>query len=113
MITRAEAVSLHAALGHLFDLQKAAWSFIHRHDDAGLDQIDAFRTWPSGHLDAISVRSPTDARGLRTITDEHGIVWERAGTVCEVVREIMALPEPGDSRAPRLVLGKAPRLWTP
>ena len=113
MTGRDEAARIHPELALLIDLVDASWLFIHRRDDKGVDQIDAFRTWPTGHLDAISVRSPTDANGLRTLTDEQGIVWGRMGTLTEVVHGLLELPAPNDPRAPRLVKGRAPGLWTP
>jgi hypothetical protein len=113
MISREEAELIHPGLALLVDLRDADWVFIHRQDDQGVDQIDAFRTWPNNYLDAISVRSATDANGLRTITDEHGIVWSRAGTLDDVVHGLLELPTPGARNAPRLVVARAPRLWTP
>lgn len=113
MIGRHAATRIHPELALLIDLVDASWLFIHRRDDEGVDQIDAFRAWPTGHLDAISVRSPTDANGLRTLTDENGIVWQRMGTLREVVHGLLELPAPGDPNAPYLVKGHAPRLWTP
>jgi hypothetical protein len=113
MISRAEAELIHPGLALLVDLRDASWSFIHRHTDQGVQQIDAFRAWPNNYLDAISVRSATDANGLRTITDEQGIVWQRTGTLNDVVYGLLELPEPGTRTAPHLVVARAPRLWTP
>lgn len=113
MISRAEAELIHPGLALLVDLRDAEWSFIHRQDDRSVEQIDAFRAWPNNYLDAISVRSATDANGLRTITDEQGIVWQRTGTLDEVVYGLLELPTPGTRNAPHLVIARAPRLWTP
>lgn len=112
MISRGDAVRIHPDLGLLIDLVDASWRFIHRQDELGIDQIDAFRPWPSGDVDAIRVRSPTDANGLRTLTDEHGVVWECSGTLPEVVHGLLELPTPSSCLAPRLVKARAPQLWT-
>lgn len=113
MISRADAERVHPGLALLVDLRDAGWSFIHRRSDQGVEQIDAFRAWPTNCLDAISVRSATDANGLRTITDEQGIVWQRTGTLDEVVHGLLELPRPGARNAPHLVVARAPRLWMP
>lgn len=112
MISRDEAVRIHPDLGLLVDLVNASWRFIHRQDESRIDQIDAYRPWPTGDVDAIRVRSPTDANGLRTLTDESGIVWERTGTLQEVVHGLLELPAPSSRLAPRLVKAQAPQLWT-
>jgi hypothetical protein len=40
------------------------------------------------------------------------MVWDVAGTLNDVVAELLVLPAPNDPAAPRLVVGTAP-LWTP
>jgi hypothetical protein len=74
--------------------------------------------WPAGWRDCIRVRDETDALGLRIRlpADQHNapeIMWEHAGTLAEVVHELLALPTPGGRLAPTLVIGSAPKLWTP
>lgn len=56
--------------------------------------------------------SPTDVKALRT-DPEGGVVWQRTGTLAEVVTELIAMPSPGAPGAPRLVKAKVPTLWTP
>ncbi|WP_156094458.1 hypothetical protein [Lentzea aerocolonigenes] len=50
---------------------------------------------------------------MRTITDETGIVWQRTGTLREVVHGLLELPAPGTRNAPQLLVARAPGLWTP
>lgn len=54
------------------------------------------------------------ALGLRiTGDDPPALVWERTGTVAEVAHALLELPPPEARTAPTLVIGSAPRLWTP
>lgn len=90
------------------------WVFVNRRDPDGVVlQIDGFFLWPENVTDAFSLRSETDARGLRTLDDEGGIVFEVDGTFVEVVTQLRLLPSPDDPKAPRLVKGHGHGLWTP
>lgn len=107
------ALSTYPELRRLIDLRLVGWAFLPVVVCGDVVQLNGFRVWNTGEVDAIRVLSPTDANGLRTLTDESGIVWERSGTVDDVVAGLLALPAPDEPHAPRLVRGAAPDLWTP
>jgi hypothetical protein len=107
-------VARYPELGRLVELEAAGWSFIHRLDGDGVDQVDAFREWPDGWMDCLRVRSATDVMALRSAGgDPPAMTWERTGDLAEVVDALIGLPAPGERTAPRLVRGVAPQLWTP
>ena len=118
-LTDAEAVKLFPSLQHLILLRDAGWKFLPVEDPGDPNaELDAVRIWPAGWRDCIRVRDESDALGLRirVPADKHtasAIVWERSGTLAEVVHELLALPAPGAQLAPTLVIGAAPKLWTP
>ncbi|NKE55414.1 hypothetical protein FXN61_00645 [Lentzea sp. PSKA42] len=118
-LTDVEAVKLFPSLQHLILIRDAGWIFLPIDDPGDPNAVlDAARIWPAGWRDCIRVRAETDALGLRirVPADQHTapeIVWERSGTLDEVVHEVLALPAPGSQLAPNLVIGTAPKLWTP
>src|SRR6266511_1417192 len=93
MISEAAALAAYAELRRLIDLREADWAFLPRHDaDGELVEVRGVRTWPdSGSADALMVRYVTDAAGLRC---DHagGVVWQREGTLAEVVDGLLTLP---------------------
>lgn len=118
-LTAEEAVRAFPALGNLLLLRQAGWQFLPVEEpDAGGSLLDGVRVWPQGWRDCIRVKEETDALGLRMqiASDQHTgnvIVWERSGTLEEVVAGLLTLPVPGERTAPSLVIGTAPTLWTP
>ena len=114
MTSTAAALAAFPDLQHLLDLRDAGWIFFPRTDRYGeLVEVRGVRTWPgSGSADAIMVRYTTDAAALRT-DDDGGIVWQREGTLAEVVEGLVLLPPPWAPGAPSLVKATGPRLWTP
>jgi hypothetical protein len=74
--------------------------------------VTGVRGWPGGWSDAISIRELCNAKAFRC---DHtgGTVWKREGGMVEVIDSLIDLPAPDDPRAPRLVIGTAPSLWTP
>lgn len=117
LLTDAEAVKLFPSLQHLILIREAGWKFLPIEDPGDPNaELDAARIWPAGWRDCIRVRDETDALGLRIRVapgEPAEIVWERGGTLAEVVLELLALPTPGSRLAPTLVIGSAPKLWTP
>jgi hypothetical protein len=112
-VTAADSLAAFPELRRLADLLDAGWSFMPIQDSDGeLVEVRGVRTWPdSGSADAVMVRYVTDAAALRT---DHagGMVWQREGTLAEVVDGLLALPSPGAPGAPRLVRGRVPSgLW--
>jgi hypothetical protein len=74
-----------------------------------LDRLDAVCTWPDGTADAVMIKYVTDAAALR-IDPDGGLVWNREGTLTDVVDALLTLPPPGTPGAPRFVRGIAPPL---
>jgi hypothetical protein len=107
------AVAAFPELQRLIDLRDAEWRFMPGMDAYGtLRQINGVRPWPNGYADALRVQYATDAAGIRC---DHtgGMLWQREGTLVEVVDGLLALPTPSSRLAPSLVIGKTPGLWTP
>lgn len=108
----------HAALAlaqfqPLLDLRAAGWRFTPVIANGEVTGLNAVRTWPgSDWADGLMMLSPTDVKALRT-DPEGGVVWQRTGTLAEVVTELITLPHPDTPGAPRLVKAKVPSLWTP
>lgn len=99
-------------LQRLLDLLGSGWQFGHWYDDGQLTKIVAWHGWPDGSADALRVRYTTDAAGRRI--DPHGaVVWEREGTLGDVVDGLLSLPPPDTPGAPRLVKAASTWLWTP
>lgn len=91
---------------------RSGWVFMPIHVDGQLELLTGARGWPGGWSDAIAIRDLGDAKAYRC--DPVGdVVWLREGGLPEVLDSLLTLPTPSDPRAPRLVIGTAPRLWTP
>lgn len=103
-------------LSRLAELRASGrWMFMPgKGHDGELIEIRAVRIWLlSGSADALKVRYTTDARAVRT-RDDGAVVWERAGTLVEVVDALLGLPAPGAPGAPHLARGRTPSgLWVP
>lgn len=112
VVSDAATTARYPELGQVVLLRDAGWKF-HHHTVAGeLVAVDAYKLWPGGWRDAISVRTSTEAVAVRIRLADAGappeIVWERTGTLAEVVDELLVLPMPGVRTAPRLAIGYAP-----
>jgi hypothetical protein len=106
---------VQAVLRRLVDLLDAGWLFMPVQDgDGKLAEVRGMRSWAaSGSVDALKVRYVTDAAAMRA---DHagGVVWQREGTLVEIVDGLLALPSPDTRGSPRLVRGRAPTaLWIP
>lgn len=111
------AIRAYPELAGLATLRAGGWLFLPCHDEDGqLTSLDGFRRW-RGCTDALRIRGQTDAVGIRVLGEGAGrgggLVWERSGSVAEVVDALLALPAPEMRGAPALVTASAPRLWTP
>jgi hypothetical protein len=110
------AITDFPELAGLIMVRDAGWRFLPlRHNNNGEPaELDGFRLWPGGWLDALPHRSATDAMALRRAPGEPlAIVWELAGSLTDVVTGLLALPAPTAHGAPHLIRTAAPRLWTP
>ena len=67
------------------------------------------------YTDALWIYDVSTVIGVRVVDEAYGggMVWSKdTGTLPEVVHELLALPEPDDRLAPRLVKGSS-LLWIP
>lgn len=106
-----EAIAAFPELAQLADLREAGWTFTVTAESGQLVDVRGVVVWPGGWADALKVRAPTDAAGVR-VDQDGGVVWRREGGLVEVLDGLLELPLPGDRLAPRLVRGSV-RLWTP
>ena len=97
-------------LRRLIDLREAGWVFLPGLEDGEITEVRGVRTWPDGWGDAIRVRYTTDTAALRTDHDG-GLVWQREGSLVEVVDGLLTLPPPSEPGAARLVRATEPMLW--
>jgi hypothetical protein len=90
------------------------WRFdVHLGEDAHPRIVAGTRTHPDRSVDTLGVRNSTEARAIR-VNPLSELVYQREGTLVEVVDDLLALVSPLHPRAPRLVLGVAvERLWLP
>ncbi|MBE8523046.1 hypothetical protein ILP97_37085 [Amycolatopsis sp. H6(2020)] len=95
-------------------LLRRRWDFLPKFGADGLlEKISGSFVWDEdGFVDALRVKGETDAAAIR-MDRAGGKVWERDGDALTILYQLVDLPEPSDPRAPRLVIGSAPRLWTP
>jgi hypothetical protein len=96
----------------LLELRNGGWCFQPVLVSGELELLTGARMWPDGWSDAIAIRDVSDAKAFRCDPDG-GEVWQREGGLDEVVDGILELPAPYQPGAPRLVRGRAPKLWTP
>lgn len=91
--TDASALQTFPELQHLIDLRAAGWTFVHLHDDHGqVRQINGVHEDPAGdHIDGVRVRDVTDAAAVRWARDGR-ILWEKEGSLAEVVTGLLSLP---------------------
>ncbi|MGW5743713.1 hypothetical protein [Amycolatopsis sp. NPDC003861] len=95
-------------------LLRRRWDFLPIFDSNGLlERFTASLTWDvDGFVDALRVKSESDAAAIR-VDHAGGKVWERDGDALDVLHQLVDLPAPSSPLAPRLVIGSAPRMWTP
>jgi hypothetical protein len=116
MVTEADAVRLFPELARFALLPAAGWRFasiVENGQPACLvgwhnltEATDAL--WIYNRADCLAVRFLADVPGA-----SGGIVWDHTGGLASCVEELLALPDPSDRTAPRLVKAHAPSLWTP
>lgn len=108
----AEALAAHPELASLMALNGTwGWMPPPRDESGEPTELHGIRTWPnSGEVDAIRIRTSTDAMGVR-VDAEGGVLWQREGGLVEVVNGLRELPPPGDRLAPRLVKRTRSGLW--
>ncbi|WP_410595451.1 hypothetical protein [Amycolatopsis sp. lyj-23] len=102
------------AIEPFMTLLNRPWEFQPKFGDGGLlERINGAFTWDTdGFVDAVRIKSQTDAAAIR-MDHAGGKVWEQDGDALTILHQLVELPAPSDPRAPRLVIGSAPPLWTP
>lgn len=108
-----------AEIPHLQALRtcvRAGFRFLHLRDDNGrIIAIHAERRSARGVVETITVRALTEAIASRTRASDYPAghpLWQRMGTVADVIGELLELPPHGTSRAPMAAL-RTPALWRP
>ncbi|MFJ9782587.1 hypothetical protein ACIRSS_23600 [Amycolatopsis sp. NPDC101161] len=95
-------------------LLRRRWEYLPTFDADGLlERFTGSFPWQvDGFVDALCVKSETDAAAIR-VDHAGGKAWERDGGALDVLQQLVDLPAPSSPLAPRLVIGSAPRMWTP
>lgn len=109
----AEALEAHPELAYLLTLDGPwRWMPPPRNDAGEVLELHGLRMWPrSDHVDAIRVRSSTDAMGVRVDAGSSEL-WKLEGGLVEVVNGLRELPSPHHRLAPRLAKGRTESgLW--
>ncbi|MET8997146.1 hypothetical protein [Amycolatopsis sp. NPDC004169] len=90
------------------------WKLLPKFDAAGvLERITTSFTWQEeGFVDALRIKSKTDAAALR-VDHAGGKGWESDGDALDILYQLVDLPVPSSPLAPCVVIGSAPRMWTP
>ena len=105
-ISPEDAIRRYPELRTLVDLRAGGWSFLPVADDGqDLVGIVGYRN-TAGYTDALWVFGEDDCRAVRLLPDDDltgGIVWEHHGRLADCGHELLALPEPDDRHAPKLV----------
>lgn len=115
-IITAQAIRLYPELRELVTVKRIGWIFrpVGDRDAEELEGIVGSYTRPK-YTDALWIYDRSTVIGVRVLQPEYGggCVWRKdSGDLPEVVHELLALPEPDDRLAPKLV--KFPgQLWTP
>ncbi|RLK59924.1 hypothetical protein [Actinokineospora cianjurensis] len=114
-ITTAIAIARYPDLAELVTARQEGWLFRPLVNEAGAVTGLVGTRHVERYTDALWIYGPTDVLGLRILATEYGggCVWKHdRGGLGNIVREILALPEPGQRLAPRLVRSPS-GLWTP
>lgn len=107
------AIADFPQLCRLIDLRgETEWFFQDIHRDGERVLVIGARLWPDGSSEAIAIGDVDDAKAYRCDA-AGGLVWTREGGMAEVIDALLDLPAPSEPDAPRLVLGSAPKRWTP
>ncbi|MFL6140843.1 MAG: hypothetical protein ACJ72N_03090 [Labedaea sp.] len=107
------ALALYPELTLLIELRHGhGWFFQPVHLHGQLELVTGTRVWPDRWSDAVAIRDLGDATAFRCDPDG-GAVWQHEGGLVDVIDRLVELPAAGEPGAPHLVIGTAPRLWTP
>jgi catechol 2,3-dioxygenase-like lactoylglutathione lyase family enzyme len=95
----------------------AGFRFLHLPDAHGVVAIHAERR-RYGAVDTFTFRAADEAVAARFRDDDYAAarsqpLWQRSGSVAEVVTELLALPPHGTSGSPALARRAASSLWLP
>ncbi|MDU0293931.1 hypothetical protein [Saccharothrix longispora] len=99
------------ALHSLLRMRDTGWRWLQPplDDDGNPLELHGLHPWLGlPVVDAIRIRMDTDVLGVR-VTSEGDLLWRQDGDLTTVVDGLLELPPPWDPRAPRLVIGSAPK----
>jgi hypothetical protein len=78
-----------------------------------VELLTGWRAWlVGGWTESIAIRDRGDAKAYRC-DPAGGEVWDREGSLIEVIDGLIELPGPDEPGAPRLVKGALRKLWLP
>jgi hypothetical protein len=107
------ALAAYPQLCRLIELRGGGgWFFRPVQVNGQLELLTGSRVWPLGWSDAMAIRDLGDTKAFRC-DPAGGAVWKHEGGLVDVLDALLELPAPDEPKAPRLVRGKAPALWTP
>lgn len=95
----------------------AGFRFLHLRDGIGINAIHAERHSLTGVIETITLRARSEAIAARYRTEDHQRgghpLWQRTGTVADIITELLQLPAPGEPGAPALAHRASSSLWLP
>jgi hypothetical protein len=113
-ITEEQALRRFPELRELVTVRQAGWKFRLIGDrDKGVEGIVASYSQKQ-FTDALWIWDVSTILGVRILDEEYGggTVWQKDGSLSEIVHELLGLPDPDDRLAPKLVKGSS-LLWIP
>lgn len=94
----------------------AGFGFLHLRDGISITAIHAERHG-RGVVETVTLRARTEAVAARYRIEDYQRggqpLWQRTGTVAEVITELLELPAHGRPGAPALARGASSALWLP
>ncbi|MBC6447356.1 hypothetical protein [Actinokineospora xionganensis] len=114
-ITEGDALRRFPELHELVTIRSSGWVFRGLYDESG-ELVGIVGSYSRRqYTDALFIFDRHNVSAARVLDDSYGggCVWAKEGTdLQEVVRDLLGLPEPGESGAPSLVK-RSSLLWTP
>jgi hypothetical protein len=106
LVTEADALRLYPELQELMTMRRAGWVFRMSFDASGEPECLMASRSVQRYTDALFIHDRHTITGSRLLDDAFGggCVWiENGSDLQEVVRDLLALPEPGEPGSPTLV----------
>jgi hypothetical protein len=106
LVTEVDALRLYPELQELVRMRRAGWVFRMSFDAQGEPECLMASRSVQRYTDALFIYDRHNVTGSRLLDDAFGggCVWiENGSDLQEVVRDLLALPEPGEPGSPTLV----------